>query len=291
MLALRAAIGGQVNGARGVFPGPGHSRNDRSLSVWDVGSRVVVHSFAGDPLDEIRAHLQAAGVAMPVREQPLTAKEARELARLRAAAAHEKAAEDQRRRAIALALWDAAMPLHGPAIAYLAGRGIAAIDPYADLRFLPRCPRKPYEMGCDRFAPAIAALVTSPYGERLGLHLTFFAEPKRFRLMLAPQAGGAVRLSQGADADDCLAIAEGIETALSFTALRGVPCWAARSALGLEQWRPPEHVRRVIIAADGDAPGLRAADVLAASLRSFVRVEIAAAPDGRDWNDELRGAP
>src|ERR1700760_2034451 len=52
--------------------------------------------------------------------------------------------------------------------------------------------------------------------------------------------GAAIRL---APAGDALGIAEGIETALSASALFGVPCWAAVNAGMLALWRPPHEGR------------------------------------------------
>jgi RecA-family ATPase len=48
---LRAALGGEISGGRLLCPGPGHSANDRSLSVkiaLDAPDGFLCHSFAGD---------------------------------------------------------------------------------------------------------------------------------------------------------------------------------------------------------------------------------------------------
>jgi hypothetical protein len=45
---LARALGGEVNGGEVLAPGPGHSANDRSLSVKIAADDFVVHSFAGD---------------------------------------------------------------------------------------------------------------------------------------------------------------------------------------------------------------------------------------------------
>lgn len=284
--ALRSRIGGQVFGDRGVFPGPGHSRKDRSLSLMDAGGRIVAHSFAGDTFEEIRGYLFEHGVEITTAKD-LTPEEKRAYAQARRAEKARRAAEITEQRRICGELWDAAEPLGAQAHTYFAARGLPAgvvdLAAKADLRFLPACPCAPYAPD-GRTAPAVVARVTNPYGETLGLHLTF---PGRYRLMLGPQTGGMVRLTP--EAGETLAVAEGIETALAFSALHLVPCWAARSALGLEQFRPPPGVHKVIIAADGDAAGRLAAERLQVMLASFVRVERADAPEGLDWNDVLRG--
>lgn len=53
-------LGGDVAGAQVLCPGPGHSADDRSLSVkMDPNDRegFKVHSFAGDPWKECRDHV------------------------------------------------------------------------------------------------------------------------------------------------------------------------------------------------------------------------------------------
>lgn len=283
LISLRAHIGGNVTGDRGTFPGPGHSRRDRSLSLYDTGERVIAHSFAGDDIGAIRSHLSQFGVEVGfVRE--LTPAEKREYGKkMRELKALEIEAE-QRHKETAHALWMSSAPLAGAAAEYLASRGISSVSADADLRFLPACPASPYRPD-GRSGPAMIAQVVDPYDNFLGVHITML--PTRFRMMLARQRGGVVRLSAEAPA---LAVAEGIETALSYTQLTGIPCWAARSAVGLEQFNPPNSVRELIVAADGDAAGLAAAHDLAARCKSFVcSVKIAEAPEGKDFNDILVG--
>ena len=64
---------------------------------------------------------------------------------------------------------------------------------------------------------------------------------------------------QGAAAGSVLAIAEGFETAAAFTRLHAVACWAALGARRLDQLAIPPCVRTLIIAADNDPEGRRAA--------------------------------
>jgi putative DNA primase/helicase len=103
--------------------------------------------------------------------------------------------------------------------------------------------------------------------------------------------GSAVRL---APPMDVLGIAEGIETALSASALFAVPCWAAVNAGMLAAWQPPPEVKRIIIFGDNDPSyaGQAAAYALARRLGSDARVVEVQIPAevGADWNDvhELR---
>jgi phage/plasmid primase-like uncharacterized protein len=59
-----------------------------------------------------------------------------------------------------------------------------------------------------------------------------------------------------------LAVAEGIETALSVMQITKLPTVAALSAAGMRSLRWPPPVRRLWIAADNDEAGLKAAEVL-----------------------------
>ena len=87
-----------------------------------------------------------------------------------------------------------------------------------------------------------------------------------------------------------ITIAEGIETALSVMQPTGLPTWAALSTSGMKALKLPRKVREVVIAADGDEPGRKAARALAARfVREGRRVRIMQAPDGKDWNDILCG--
>src|SRR6185295_11254444 len=61
--ALAAALGGEATGNRILAPGPGHSREDRSMSVDltpETADGFVVNSFAGDDFKACRDHVLAA---------------------------------------------------------------------------------------------------------------------------------------------------------------------------------------------------------------------------------------
>jgi hypothetical protein len=128
----------------------------------------------------------------------------------------------------------------------------------------------------------------------VAVHRTFIEPRGRGLAELAgPRRGlgrfgsGAVRLGGSAAR---LGLAEGIETALSATALSGLPCWAA---LGTERFRRlslPAEVRELILFLDHDAGGRRA-ERLAREAFAHVRIE-AHYPEraGDDWNDVLRAS-
>lgn len=72
--ALAATLGGEVRGNHVLAPGPGHSSEDRSLSIKEDPSApdgFIVNSFAGDDFQEARDHVKAhigGGFTPPPRE-------------------------------------------------------------------------------------------------------------------------------------------------------------------------------------------------------------------------------
>ena len=105
-------------------------------------------------------------------------------------------------------------------------------------------------------------------------------------MMLGKCATGAVRLAETAET---LAIAEGIETALSVQQATGIPTWAALSTSGLKALVLPPEVREVVIFADADKTGEKAAREAA---KRFARegrtTRIIMPPEGdNDFNDVI----
>jgi putative DNA primase/helicase len=143
--------------------------------------------------------------------------------------------------------------------------------------------------------PAMVGLVTRGHdGKPLAIHRTYLARdgigkapvaPQK--MMLGPCRGGAVRL---AAPGEMLMVAEGIETALTAIQATGHPAWAALSTSGLRVLDLPGSVREVIVLADGDDPGEKAAcDAALRWSREGRRVRIARPPRGADFNDLLLG--
>jgi putative DNA primase/helicase len=147
--------------------------------------------------------------------------------------------------------------------------------------------------------PAMVALMQAPDGKAAMVHTTFLTEDgnkapmDNCRLMMPGTIadGAAVRLAAHGDV---LGIAEGIETALSATALTGLPCWAALNEVLLQKWVAPPEVRRVVIFGDCDTNyvGQSAAFMLARKLsrqKNAPEVEVRIPPTiGSDWNDVLK---
>lgn len=173
--------------------------------------------------------------------------------------------------------------------AYLAGRGVIA---GADLRFTRI---GPFSYTSDRTGPAMIAAVRNPAGAVVAAQLTHLhpdgtpllrPDGKKLRTSFGPVGEGAVRLAE-MGADGVLAIAEGTEKALAFTALYGAPCWSTLGKGGIRRFQAPAGLRRLVVAADNDPDGLDAAHQLARRIAGALEVHIAAPVKAGDWNDVL----
>jgi hypothetical protein len=96
--------------------------------------------------------------------------------------------------------------------------------------------------------------------------------------------GGAVRLGQW-QSGNWLAVTEGIETGLAFMQVTGIVTWAALSAVGVSSLLLPPDVAKVVIGADNDEVGIRAAEQAADRFRQEGRKVKIKLADGSDWND------
>lgn len=288
-IVRRIGAGDIYNGGRAAtVPGPGHSSRDRSLSlrVSDDGARVLWYSHANDDAAKVWRHL---GIENSEPERLTTAEQRRR----RAEAQRAIAADLARRMAFCREVWAATVEAAGsPAQSYLRGRGITGLIPPA-LRFHPAAPLD-YEG--KRLAPAMVAIVTGPDGRSSGLHVTALkadgsgkAPLSNPRRMYGAVGGGSVQLGPVPDHGE-LAVAEGIETALSYRALTGLTTWATLSTSGLLRLEVPRQVKRLVIAADGDPAGIKAARDLAERASRRCECVVMPSPDGSDWNDELTGA-
>jgi putative DNA primase/helicase len=195
-------------------------------------------------------------------------------------------------RSLVARMWRSTRPAAGSLVeCYLRSRGLTLRIP-PTLRYAPVIPHRP----SGRELPAMVAPVTIwPNRMPTAVHRTYLApsgdgkadvEPQR--MALGPVRGGAIRL---APAGRVLVLAEGIETALSVQQATNLPAWAAMSASNLPSVFLPELplAAEVVIAADPDPAGLRAAHLAADRWTAEGRrVRIAAPPPGGDFNDLLQ---
>ncbi len=186
-------------------------------------------------------------------------------------------------------IWDRAWPDGEPLRLYLARRGLDHLAGNPAVRFAPHLKHSP----SGNSGPAMVCRVQDSDGRVVGVHRTFLTADghkieHEAKMTLGSIAGGAVRLAPH-DLRLPLIVAEGIESGASASLLLGAPAWAAMNTGNLSShMQLPVEVRRIIIAADPDEPGKRAAEAAALRWDAEERlVEIARLPGPDDWNDVL----
>lgn len=296
---LHCIFGGDLRGDGVHAPYPGHSSRDRGmvLRLRHDGRGVLVNTFNGEwrhALRHVEGELRSRGFVSANVRAPTQA-ERRAFAE---AAAKAKAERETRQlsRAQALACEGMAPEPGGPVHTYLAVRGLPASTVARAVNAGAIWEHR------DEFKrPSMLAMAHDNSGHLRCVQLTKLkadGSGKRGssidRLTFGSPTGAACRLFKLSG--DTLAIAEGVETALAFHALRGVPTWAAFGSRNLAAFEPPRSVRTLIIAADGDKAdperpgdfkGMDAAEALFNRLKPRLRVIIAAAPADLDWLDVL----
>lgn len=202
--------------------------------------------------------------------------------------------QDQKNREYALKLWNASFPAEKTVIeAYLHSRGITMPIP-SDIRLLPGHRHKP----SGRIYPVmLAAIRRWPSRDLMAVHRTWLLpdgsgkaplEPEK--MMLGPASGGAVQLSPPVQK---MAVAEGLETALSVLQETGLSVWAGLSTSGMTGLVLPDSplAQEIIIAGDNDPAGRKAAYQAAENwTREGRDVRLAFPPMDQDFNDMLKGA-
>jgi putative DNA primase/helicase len=99
---------------------------------------------------------------------------------------------------------------------------------------------------------------------------------------------GCARIIDDA-AQPIIAVAEGVEDALSAWVLTTYPCWAALSTAGMAALELPLTFKQILICADADPVGLDAAKAFATRMRAEGReVRVIQPLVGKDANDVLR---
>jgi putative DNA primase/helicase len=232
--------------------------------------------FTGKPFAEVAAQIDAI------------------LGNVKPDAPQRPAMSDDDRLRILREAWAASKPVQPGDLAhkYLEARGIEELVYPKALRFAPAM-----RDGDGGVRPCLVAMV-GVYGapKYATMHRTFLrpdglakAEmPSPRKLMPGEIPDGAcVALSDYTGGP--LGIAEGIETAMSASALYGLPVWAAISAVLMEKWWPPEGCDEVAIFGDHDAnhAGHRAAYALSNRLRlKGITTTVHIPPNEReDWNN------
>lgn len=197
-------------------------------------------------------------------------------------------------RPAATRLFASAKPVAGtPAETYLRGRGLAFAAFPSSLRYHPACYYRPDAKNILQQWPALLAALSDVNGNITGLMRTYLARDGQGKAPLATPRlgmgdflGHAVRFSPAGDA---LVVGEGLETVLSIKlALPGLSAAAALTANHLRAFELPRNLKRLYVAADNDAPGLAARDVVQARAERDGIAVTTLLPDADDWNGLLR---
>jgi len=272
--AIVETRGGKWDARRGgMCRCPAHDDGDPSLSVRIGDTSLLFHCFAGCTTVAVLETLRRSGDRVRP-NSPGTASEERATVR--------------NLQPLAEKLWATGRGLDRSLAAdYLASRHLVSHS--AQLRFHGLVQLGPTVEAT--YHPALLAAVRDDSG-LLAVHRTFldsaggkakFDNPKR---LLANPGRGTVRIGQPARV---LGLAEGVETALAASVIHGFPVWAV---LGNERFglvTIPRCVERLIVLADNDAGGTRAATLANDGLqRDGLTIETLWPPaQHNDWADVL----
>ena len=246
-----------------------------ALAITQTSERTLYHCHAGCSQEALWQSLQS---LEPFITQPKRAKPTRPLVPL----------------ALISALWERSRSPVGTVVeTYLRMRRISSAIP-PSLRFLPNHYHKPTRT----YWPVMLAAITDAKGRMLALHRTYLAPDGSAKAPVHPpkmtlgQVGG-LSCHLGTPKNE-IAVAEGIETALSFQLATGIPTWAALSVGGLRRLilPPAPDAGFVTIAADADVIGIEAARVAALRWKGEgrqIRVIVPSRP-GTDFNDLIMRA-
>ena len=272
------ALGGNLT--TGMCRCPAHDDRNPSLHVTQGQcGKLLVKCHAGCSQDDVIAALKRQGVWPKTANHKLKPR-------------HDDAEEEDERLIKAHGIVRVAAEAKArPPSDYLRGRGINIVPPCAKI-----LPADESLQMLDKNFPAMVCHVTD--GKKfLGAHVTWLTRdtkakctarnPRRF---YGNVKGGYVPLSKP-DPAKPLIVGEGIETTLSAMQLSDLPGIAALSASIMPAVKIPPCTS-VIIAADHDDAGRKAAEQLASRLEfEAIKVQIAFPPiEGADWNDRLREA-
>ena len=250
---------------------PAHDDKNPSLSITETkGGKLLLHCFSGCSFDEIIA---AAGLSSG------------QFTRAARVQNYININSDAERTAHALSIWTATQTIEGTvAERYLNSRQIFMWSD--DMRFHPNL----YYTDNKTQRPCLVCAVRRD-SKFVGIHRTFLTDDakKLGKKMLGPCGGGSVYVG---GTGDVIAVAEGIENALSVRTFNGDAngkYYATLSATGMKQWQLPNYAGQLIIFPDGDKVGSDAALQLGerASLMGWNAKTMLIVED-KDWNDLLQ---
>ena len=290
--SIVAALGGDLydGGRRANIPAPGHSAEDRSVSLLLEDDRVVVHTFGDGDWKAVLDFLRD--------QQLIDAANAPLDGPGRAVAARPLASRLERRDA-ALRLWEAGRAVAGTlSERHCRLRGVDRPLPGAEVLRHNHAAAVSAYSGRGYRRPALLAAIQDAAGGLSAVEVTYLAangqratDLRLPRKTVGPApCGCAVRLDPAAEE---MLVGEGVFTTLSATEWFGLPGWALLSTRNLRAWSPPDGVRSVLIAADRGKDGEASAAQLRGRLaRANLAVTIALPPapfgDWNEWSDHQR---
>jgi hypothetical protein len=263
-----------------------------NLTLSDGDTQVLVRCFNGCTAEQVLAELGNRGHGSTNGKaggEPHVDTQAEHEAKAKSAKAKRQARIDN-----ALDIWRNSVPAGDTmAATYLASRLLLPKPMPAALRLAPSIYHK--ESGARH--PALIGLVEhmthGPVGihgvflNRLDASVRFSTEPRK--MSFGPVKGGAVRL---APTGPVIAVAEGIEDALTFQEVTGTPSWAAITAAGIKGFTPPPRAETptIILVEDQDQnqTGQQAVANAAKRLsKAGYEIRIARPIVGKDLNEAL----
>lgn len=306
MLDIRtvvAVLGGHVTGRdTASCPGPGHSRQDRSLSIKldpDAPQGFFAYSHCGDDWRDCRQYV-AERLGLPAWKpgdgqnraiSPWRTRQFDEAAIKRKAAERQQRTEDQKARiARAVALWNEGRDPRGTlAQTYLnQHRYVDLPGAYAGsvLRFHPRCPWRDENTGQTIYAPCLLApfrdidsdeivgiqrVALTPNGAKIG------------RRMLGAVAHAAIKFDA---VNERLCVGEGLESSLAGRALGYEPVWALGSVGAIGRLPVIKDVKQLVVFGESGEASADAIKLVATRWHhAGRRVRIIKPVAGSDLND------
>lgn len=272
-----------ANGRQASIAAPGHSKDDRSVSLG-IGEdgRVIVNCYSTkkhvswrDVLDMLRAKGLIDGAGRPtgysrVSVQPLA-----------------ETPDDGARRARALELWNQGRDISRTlAERYAHSRAMTDKLPSHSFRFLGQTPVSVFAPSARFCRPAMLTAIRLPSGELSAIEITYLTLGGRrdhsVRLsrknigLFDPEAHCSVHIDPLAEE---MLFAEGAFTTLHARKRFQMPSRALLCTRNMRFFQPPPGLKRAVIARDNGPDGERSARILAATFRRHrISTEIVAPP-------------
>ena len=296
ILLITQALGGDMRGNSALVPcpicQPEGRKDQRGLSLTAASERTLFKCHkSGCKAPYILAELRSRGI---IQGHGFSVKKSQEeMDRSK----QERRKQFQEKQQHCDKIFNEAVPITDtPVEWYLQNRGIVGLKGHKmrnTLRYHPALYHAPSKQNL----PCMIARIRGSNGYPMGLHRTYLkpdgsakANVDNAKMMLGPASGGSIRFGPNRP---IIALAEGIETALSIGVSTRMTVWATLSTSGLKGLilPPMPTAQVVVIAADNDEAGLSAAEIMAGRLEAEGRKVALVAPKavGLDFNDVLRG--